>query len=206
MERTKLVEDLEFVRTMAEEGRAAPLVGGRLLALWGFLFTLTLLVHWAVVTNTLNIGAEYLIWLWLGMSAFGGLATALIDRQLREAPGISAANNRAAGAVWGALPFGLFALFAGAFAGIAWFDAPLVIWNVLPATALALYGVAHLSTGFFHRDWLSLAAGAAALISAAACLALVQHSAAYLAAAAGATFSALIPGLIQWANEPKLTA
>jgi hypothetical protein len=205
MAQDNLLNDLDYIRTLAEEGRAAPLVGGRTLTMYGALFTIALVIHWAIISNTIAIGAEYLIWLWVGFGVLGGVASFFLDRSVRAAPGAMAANNRAAGAIWSAMGLGIFALFCGAFAATAWLGAPVSVWNLLPGAALAFYGVAHLATGFFHRDGVSLWAGAGALAAAAIAVALIERPEAYLAAAAGVVLSTVIPGLIHWAREPKTT-
>jgi hypothetical protein len=199
-----LREDLAFVRTLAEEGASAPLLGGRFMVFWGVLVSATLLTHWAIVTDRLAAPTAWLFWIWLGMSIGGGLVSLLLGASISRAPGASAANNRVASAIWSAMGLSLLALFVGVFAAINQ-GAPLLLWNIFPGAALVLYGMAYLGGAFFHREGLLIFSGVAALTAGAAALALIQSADAYLAAAAGVVASTLIPGVAYVIREPKLT-
>jgi hypothetical protein len=205
MSRHDIQQDIDYVRTLAEEGRQAPMVGGRIMVFWGTLASLTLIAHWAIVQGLVPVPLSALLWIWVGMSVVGGLATLALGASLNRAPGASAANNRAASAIWSAMGVAMLAVFLGVLTAVMGLGAPLVVWNVLPGAALALYGMAYLSAAFLHRDGLQIFAGVAALMAAAGTLALLQSRDAYLVAALGVTVSTLLPGLIYLAREPKLT-
>lgn len=198
-----LREDLEFVRTLAEEGRAAPLLGGRFMTFWGALAGATLLAHWAIVTNLVVVEKSMLLWMWLAMSVGGGLVTIFLVASIKTAPGASAANNRASSAIWGALGLGIGAVFLGVFSAVQMFGAPLVLWNMLPGTVMVLYGMAYLATAFFQREGLHLFAGVTALIAGVGALAMLQSPNALLIAAGGVFLSTFLPGLVYLSREPK---
>lgn len=201
----QIAEDLEYVRTLAEAGRAAPPVGGRFMVLWGLLVPATMATHWAIVTDRLDIPPQALLWIWMGMGVGGGILSGLLRRVVDKAPGASATNNRMSSAVWGAMPVGLMTAFTGIFAGQAFFDAPILMWNVIPGLALALYGAAYLSESFFQKSGLGIFSGVASLMASAACFALIQSADIYLIAAVGVVISTLVPGVIAWVREPKQT-
>lgn len=201
----QIAEDLDYVRTLAEAGRAAPPVGGRFMVLWGLLVPAVMATHWAIVTGRLDIPPQALLWMWIGMGVGGGLVSGLIGRAVDKAPGASAANNRMSSAVWGAMPLALTASFVGIFSAIQFLDAPLLLWNIIPGIALTLYGASYLAVSFFQKSGLGVFSGVASLITAAACFALLERADIYLIAAVGIVVSTLIPGLIAWAREPKLT-
>jgi len=48
MSREDLLNDLEYVKTLAEEGATTPLLGGRFGLMWGVLMTITFFLHWAI--------------------------------------------------------------------------------------------------------------------------------------------------------------
>lgn len=201
----QIAEDLDYVRTLAEAGRTAPPVGGRFMVLWGLLVPIMMATHWAIVTDRLAIPPQALLWMWMGMGVLGGIASGILGRAVENAPGASAANNRMSSAVWGAMPLALMAAFAGIFTAIQFLDAPLLLWNVIPGLALALYGAAYLSVSFFQKSGLGIFSGVASLVTAGLCFALIQRPDIYLIAAVGVVVSTLIPGVIAWVREPKLT-
>jgi hypothetical protein len=204
MTKTELAQDIDYVRALAEEGRTAPPIGGRFMVLWGVLFPAMLVTHWAIVTEGLAISPGMLLWLWLGMGLAGGAVSVLLGSASDKLPGASAANNRVTSAVWSAMPLGLLAVFVGGFACIEVFDGPLLLWNVMPAVALVLYGVAYLTTSFFLKSGIGIFSGVVSLMTGAGVLALCQQPEAYLVAAAGVVIGTLIPGAVLWAREPKL--
>lgn len=205
MTRDTLMEDLEFVRSMAEAGQEAPLVGGRFLAMWGGLTAAALIGQWAYISGhwTPPVLGPWFVWTVFGV--LGGVGMLLLMRAVATAPGASAANNRVAGAVWMSTGAGLCAVFLGLLVGQIALGLPVWIWNVMPAAALMLYGVAHLTTAAFMRSGAGRIAGVLALVFGAGVLALVNSVDAMLVAAIGLIASAFIPGLIQIAREPKTT-
>jgi hypothetical protein len=55
MTRDEMLADLAYARTLAEEGRQAPLVGGAYLIFFGVLIALCYLIQWAALTGALPI-------------------------------------------------------------------------------------------------------------------------------------------------------
>lgn len=204
MTRTELLQDLDFVRTIAEEGRNAPLIGGRFLVFWGVWIAAVLVAHWAIVTGRTPFGAHMLWVLWMGQGVIAGVVQALLMRSVRETPGGSAVNNRVAKAVWMSLIAAMLTIWIGVAGAVLVGGAPWLLFNILPACALMLYGVAHFVTAHFSNGdgrWASVGA----FIFAAACMATVAHVETYLIAAAGALCVGFAPGLVQLMREPKAT-
>lgn len=202
--RQELIEDLSFVRAMAEEGRAAPLIGGRFMIFWGVWFSVVLLIHWSIVTKTLPVGMDMLWVLWVGQGIIGGLLQIPLINSAKAAPGASSVNNRVAKAVWGGVMPGMLACWIGVAIATLQFGAPYILWNTLPAIALMLYGVAHYATSQISGGQGRIAA-AVAFLSALACFATVPMVETYLVSAAGVFASCVIPGVVQMLREPRAT-
>ena len=90
MTRDELVEDLSYVRALAEEGRHAPLLGGSFLLLWGPLNTVAYFAHWSILMGYLPSGGGLsFVMLWTAYGVIGGVASSVLGRRVREKPGKS---------------------------------------------------------------------------------------------------------------------
>ncbi len=56
MTRDEMLADLAYARTLAEEGRNAPLLGGAYLLFWGALNSIAFFAHWAVIEDLFGVG------------------------------------------------------------------------------------------------------------------------------------------------------
>jgi hypothetical protein len=204
MAKSALEQDLDFVRTLAEEGRRAPLVGGRFLVFWSGWIALVLVAHWAIVTGRAPVGREALWLMWIGHSVIAGFVHALLVATMKNKSGVSAANNRVASAVWMSLVAAMMVGWIGIAAAIFFNGAPIVLINALPALALMLYGVAHMVTASVSGGDGKIAAVIAFAFSLA-CFAMIAHDTLYLIAAAGAFAAGFVPGVLQLLREPSTT-
>lgn len=202
MSKSEVEHDLDYVRALAEEGRSAPLVGGRYLVVWGVVYAIVLVAHWLIVTERVGLSTAWLWALWLGAGVLGAPINALLWRGVRNKPGISAASNRVQSAAWLGTIAALWVAAVGIATAVLALGAPVDLFNVMPASALLLYGVAHWTTSVLAHGAGRLAA-VMAWLSAAVCFALVMRPETYLAAAAGVTLSSVLPGLIQLRQEPS---
>lgn len=205
MSREELLKDLDYVRSMAEAGREAPLVGGRILALWGGLTAAALAAQWASLTERIAppLGSD--LWIWVAQFVVGGAGMFLILRTMGETPGVSAANNRVAAAVWSTFPITFLPVLAAVVCAQLFFDAPGYTANLIAAIALILYGMAHLTVAAFMRRRDGRIAGLISIAFGAGAMAMYTTFDAMLVSAAGLVFGAFIPGLLQWMREPKAT-
>jgi hypothetical protein len=67
------IADLARLRTIAEEGRRLPLMGGRHLILWGSVIALATVLHGAVFTQILPLPAVSVAFIWFGLTGMAGL-------------------------------------------------------------------------------------------------------------------------------------
>lgn len=56
MTKDELAQDLAYVRTLAEEGRHAPLIGGPFLVLSGLLLSVAYTLQWMLLQGVLDDG------------------------------------------------------------------------------------------------------------------------------------------------------
>ena len=106
-------EDLAFLRDLAEAGRDAPFAGGDYLVAGGGWFALASLVVWFGSQGLfgLSLPSAHLVWLFAAVGFAGSLVYLVRrDRGLPETT-----TNRALGAVWSAIGWGIFAFWLGSF-------------------------------------------------------------------------------------------
>ena len=75
MTRDEMLADIAYARTLAEEGRHAPLIGGSYLILFGALLGICYVAQWGALTGALPIPGNMIgaIWMAYGVAAFVGM-------------------------------------------------------------------------------------------------------------------------------------
>lgn len=180
-------DDLVRLRTIAEEGRHAPLLGGWHLILWGVAMTIALLINWAVLERHLPWPGYSLAISWFGLVILAWIGSALIHARQEGLPGALSVGNQVARTVWLFAGGFLLVLSLGLFArGMALGGADAWgLYAVMPPVGFGVYAIAISASGMAAADararvyaWLSL--GFAAITAV-----LIGRSLLYPATAAG---------------------
>jgi len=203
MTRSELMQDLAYVRTLAEEGRSAPLLGGAHFVAWGLLVAAAWAGHYWVISNytQAELGMPLGI-LWGGFGVLAGVMSVILQRRMRGKPGLSSGGNRAERAIWEGISLAMFAIALGAILRMAVFkdfDAPNTI---LPA-AVALYGAGMIATARFSKEKVLQVSGVAAVVFGLALQVIANEPYVYLLGSAGALVVLVIPGIILLRREPS---
>jgi hypothetical protein len=203
MTREELMQDLAYARTLAEEGRHAPLLGGAYLMFWGGLNALAFVGHFSILEGYLPwAGGAAFPLLWLSYGAVAGIGMYFLRRRTSTLPGLTTIGTRAERAMWGGAALALFAVVFGSIARMIADQDPAAP-NAIVGAAFALYGavlfgVAVLSEQIWLKrfGWLSIA------IAASLCL-FANENWAYLIAATGSILVLFWPGVILLRREPS---
>lgn len=205
MTREELMNDVAYARSLAEEGRQAPLIGGPFLVLFGVLLAGAWSAHWAIVSGVIAAphGALGLLWACFGVCA--GIGAVFVSTSVRRKPGGAAIGNRADRAVWQAAAWAIASVVAGTILSMGVNGDAHAPDAIMPA-AFGFYGIALLTTASLsgHR-WLN-GFGVAALASACVLWVLYGMAWTYLYGAAAALIVLLVPGIIMIRREPKALA
>jgi len=203
MSREELVEDLAYVRALAEEGKHAPLLGGSFLLFWGGLNGCAYLAHWLVSIGQVSFfgpGDFALVWSVYGILA--GFGSFLLSGRLAGKPGRSAIGVRAERAIWMAIATGIGAFAIGAIVRMV-IEQDWAAPNTIPPAALAFCGAALVATAALSgQRWLG-AFGALSMLCALAIGAFANVEGVYLASAAASVITLIIPGIVLLRREPS---
>ncbi len=203
MTRDQMLDDLAYARTLAEEGRHAPLIGGAFLVLFGALLAITWTAHWALTTGQFGATLPFnpgVIWVGFGVAV--GVGVPWVSASVRKKAGGSAIGNRTDRAVWQAGSGAIFAVVAGTLLAAVLrgeHHAP----DAIMAACFGFYGIALTTTARIAGvRWLG-GFGLLAFVFSAALWAFNSEPWAYLLAAAAAVIVLIAPGVIIMRHEPS---
>lgn len=195
--------DLEYLRSIAESGRQAPLLGGRFFVWWGVLAAIALLVHWSIVVGALPVPSSMVGAVWLGYGLIGMIGSRVLALGLRGKPGNGAVGNRAERAVWTGVTATIFFYAIGSAIAVALGRGSAILFDTIPVVAFCGYGISFFVTAAMGGPgWMKPMAWASWL-AAAGGLYFVGSPELYLYAAGVVLLLALLPGLIILREEPE---
>jgi len=203
MTREDLINDLAYARTLAEEGRQAPLLGGSYLIFWGVLNAIAFSAQYALINGfaaELN-GAGY-AYLWIGYSVIGIAGMIALRVRTRGKPGLSTIGVQAERALWMGAGFAITAIAIGSVSRMLLTQDPTAP-NAIFGAAFALYGAALYGTAqLAQQGWLRAYAGLSVLVGGLLCM-FANQDWAYLIAAAGSMLVLIAPGIVLVKREPS---
>ena len=204
MTKTEILDDLDYIKTLAEEGRSAPLLGGRFGLWWGILLCIALLVHWASLTGRSPLPIEMIGFVWLGFGIIGGIGWLILGRNLVGKPGAASVNNRINAALWTGIGILLFFYSLAAFLSVATGHNDFSIMDTILPLAFGLYALAAYVLAQVAQDKFQVIPGIIALAFVPLCLFLQGTSTLYLVAPIGILLSSIIPSIFELRREPKM--
>lgn len=201
MTREDIMQDLAYARTLAEEGRQAPLIGGAYLVLFGVLLTVAWTAQFFVMSRP-DLHDAWSGAIWMGFGLLAPIGIFALRARTRSLPGGSSVGNRVDRTVWQGVAIAIMAVVAGTVLRSIFTD-DFRVTDAIMAAGFALYGVAlYVTASLSSQGWLRAFAWLAWAISATLWFYL-GAAWAYLFAAAGAVLVLLIPGVVLMMREPS---
>lgn len=202
-----LASELAYVRSLAEEGRDAPLIGGVYYLLWGGLMGVASAISYLGVNDILNLGPVGMIAPWVVAGVLGWTASLLIGRGASRKPGAMTLGNRTAQSVWLAVGILMTVFWAAVMIVHDDFTAYGVpayfLFSLMFPVAFGVYGVAFFATAVAARlNWLK----GFAVMSWVFCILsmfLLGSDMQFLVGSAGCFLCAALPGAVLMRGEPK---
>lgn len=193
--------DIAWMRRLAEEGRDAPLLNGPIMVAAGVIFGAANGLQWAIQARVLVVDPMVQLWVWLGAGAVFAVALFLLIRRASRKPGYGSYGNKAVGAAWSGLGFGIFVMWLSLMA-VGFRTGDWTMMWAMPSVVATAYGSAWIVSGAMAgRRWMT-ATGLLAYAGAVLFGALIGNVALYLAFAAFMVTTALVPGLVLMRQEP----
>ncbi|QYF86119.1 hypothetical protein [Brevundimonas sp. PAMC22021] len=195
-------DDIAYMRALAHEGRHAPLLAGPFLVTAAIVFGVANLGQWALLSGTIDASPWAPVWLWIGAGLVFGAALSVLIGRMKGKPGFNSSGNRAVGAAWSAVGYGIFVTWLGLMAmGLSSGD-----WSVMmtmPTIVFVAYGSAWMIAGAMTRvRWMTVT-GLLSYFGAIAVGWFAGDTAMYLVFTVVIFAVALVPGLILMRQEPS---
>ena len=196
-----LKDDMAFMKALAQEGSATPLLFGGNMVAAGLIFGLASVGHWMIATGLLAVSEWGFLFNWLGAAAVFGVVSTLLVRRASKRPGFSAGVNRATGSAWSGVGFAILAMWMGMMA-YSYRTGHWEVMNIFPTVIFALYGAAWMVAGDMSgKLWIKLTAlGSFAAAVGMGFLSGINEQ--MLGYAACLFLLAVVPGLILMRQEP----
>jgi hypothetical protein len=188
---------------MAEEGAAAPSLGGRFSLWWAVLAAIALMTHWATLTGRSPIAPEHIAFIWITFAIVGVLGNVALGATLRGKPGGSAPGNRVQSAIWPVTTAGLFLYGTALGFGVAMRDLPPILFDTIMPVAFILHAVNSSAAAVLFRQKLPWLTVGASLVTATLCTYLIGSTTTYLVAVTGVILAWIIPAIMTLRAEPK---
>ena len=195
-------DDISFLKRVSEEGRYAPLLGGRYLTMWGSVIAVAYVFQYLIMSGKTGWPpySLWVMWLVTGLVAAGFMI--FFSRTICHKPGLAAISNRVEKWVWMGAGMAIFSFAVGTIAATAFAGAPAILFDMIVAVALGGYGTAlfvvHKISGQAWMRWPAIAAFA----GAAAIPFVAGAPETYLVGALAIALSAVVPGIVLLRAEP----
>lgn len=193
--------DIAWMRRLAEEGREAPLLNGPIMVAAGLIFGTANGAQWAIQSGMLDVDPMAQLWVWLGAGAVFAVALFLLIRRASRKPGYGSHGNKAVGAAWSGIGFGIFVMWLSLMA-VGFRSGDWTMMWAMPSVVATAYGSAWIVSGAMSGQRWMTATGLLAYAGAILFGALVGDPVIYLAFTAFMVLTALVPGLALMRQEP----
>lgn len=195
-------DDIAYMRNLAQEGRHAPLLAGPILVTAGVVFGSTSLIQWAIQSGLVRLNPWSQLWIWVVAGAVFAVALTVLIGRIKGKPGINSAGNKAVGAAWSAVGYGIFVTWLA----LAALSIKTGNWSwmaVMPTAVLVAYGSAWMIGAAMTKvRWMSFTA-LAAYAGAVAVAWFIDSPLIYLVFTVVLLAIALVPGIILMRQEPS---
>lgn len=202
MTREEMLSDLAYARTLAEEGRQAPLIGGAYPVYFGVLLMVCYGAQYAVLSGAVDLPGQAIGWIWIGFGAMAAIGSFVLNQRVRDLPGGAAISNRVDRAVWQGVVAAIFVVVVGTILrGVMQNDytAP----NAIVASGFGFYGVAIYATATLSGEhWLRGFALLSWIVSGVIWFFLGEPWV-YLIAAIASVAVLIVPGIIMIQRQPR---
>ncbi len=203
MTKEQLLDDLKYASRIAEQGRYAPLLGGRIGLMWGCLLVPTLLIVGLTYMGRSGLSSNAIGVVWVIFGVIGGILTAVLSRSIGKKPGVTSIGNQVEQASWTATTLLLFGLALSVTFAVLVQGKPLWLYDIIMAIAFGTYALNYFILIKIMQDktlYLPMFISFGLMLFT---MVFLGEPFVYLVAALGIIFTVIIPSLTHLKNEPK---
>lgn len=201
MTKNNVIEDIAYVKSIAEKGARTPLLGSSISLMWGLMVVPTLILHGLTLIGKFPLSPQNIGLLWAGYGALGTMGSIYLGRKIDKQPGAKSQINQVGevlGISMGILmaAYAITTVFMVVTKGL-----PEFLYNMIIVFAFAFITI-NLSvlsrlTGQTYMKIIAVLSGAITVIS----YILVQSPNIYFFAAFGVIITQIIPSLLGLKKE-----
>lgn len=195
-------DDITYMRSLAHEGRHAPLLAGPILVTAGIVFGTTSLIQWAIQSGLVRLNPWSQLWVWIVAGVVFAVALTVLIGRMKTKPGVNSAGNKAVSAAWEGVGYGIFVTWL-ALVALSLKTGQWSWMAVMPTVVLVAYGSAWMIGAAMTRTrWMSYTA-LAAYVGAVAVAWFMGSATIYPVFAVILLAVALVPGIVLMRQEPS---
>lgn len=192
----KSLENLDYLKALAEEGRSAPLLGGGIGLMWAILLIGTLLIHGVLADMGAPFGGLEFPILWVIFSVTGSVVSTLMGRRLNGRAGANNLGNMLEARLWTLAAFIIFSFAITVAIGNAVGSLDQSAFGFMMPVAFALYALNYGVLAKFSGASIAQFGVVAAFVSMVVTTLLAMSTTLYYASAVGVFFALALPSII----------
>lgn len=149
-------DDIAYMKALAQEGRQAPLLVGPVLVAAAVIFGLATFGQWMMVLGHVPGGGWASLTLWLVAAAVFAVVLFGLIRRMEKSGVAQTAGNRAVGAAWSGVGYGIFVTWVALMA-FGWRTGEWNVMALMPTVVMAAYGSAWMvAAAIGKKAWLNV--------------------------------------------------
>lgn len=195
-------QDLDYLKSVAERGANAPLLGGRVGLLWTVLLVPTLCLHGLAAMGSVGIPANNIGIVWMTFAIVGAILSVLLSRGLDKKPGAGSIGNQIEAVIWPVQAVVIFGYAISIALAVNMSNAPTLIFNTIMPFAFAMGALSLLVLGRITKQGFLGVAGSLSFIFMILTMIFVTDAKVYFVSALGVVFTGILPNVIQMRKEP----
>ncbi|MEE9346942.1 MAG: hypothetical protein V3U82_02020 [Robiginitomaculum sp.] len=203
MSNEQILNDIKYARDIAQDGKYAPLLGGRIGLMWGCLLVPTLLFVGLTYMGITGANGSTIGMAWMAFGIIGSILTFILSRSLADKAGINSVGNQVEQATWSASTMVLFGLAISVTYAVIFNDKPFWLYDIIMAIAFGTYALNYFVLAKISGEKALYIPTVISFGLMVFIMAFLGQPFVYIVGAIGVIFTVIIPALTHLKNEPK---
>ena len=204
MSNADIKENIEYLKTMAEQGSTTSVLGGIIGLWWCSLACVALFLHFLTLKGLGPLEIDKIGIIWLGFGIIGGIGSIILARRTSQKPGAHSSLNKVMGVLWIGISIFIFAyaISLGFSAGLGRIG--FQFFDTIIPLAFGLSSLAAFVTSQMSQEKWQINIAIMALAVMVVAQFLLGRPELYLLALVGVVLTGILPNLILMSKEKRL--